>query len=253
LPAVAVNNVVLAGFQQPMVFNHTIDWKDREAIATLFRSLYSDLSFAELASLWEKSESFDWFPFSEIAAKFHFQTSEHFFAVARTLLQTPAGFRRWCAEKKVGPQDLSPLLSAKSDLKPLFLKILKLGLSKSQGMQALELGVELLLMGFSPTDLKLAEEDDGSLSADAWLEELKRKRYPETFSRDEKAEKQMKSLPWPGSSQARWVRQGDKSGIELKIFVSQPSDLKKYMQSLSKVQNLLEQLPASENTPEKQH
>lgn len=253
LPAVAVNNVVLAGFDQAMVFNHTIDWKDHEGIATLFRSLYSDLSFAELALLWEKSEAFDWFPFSAIAAKFHFQATEHFFHIAKALLQTPMGFQNWCADKKVGPQDLSTLLAAGTlDLKPLFLKILNLGLSKSQGVQALETAIELLLMGLSPTDLQL-EISDANSQAEAWLELLKQKRFPEAFARDLAAHDQMKNLPWPGSSQARWARYGDKSGIEIKIFVSNPSDLKKHMQSLSRVQDLMDQATPPGTKPESQH
>jgi hypothetical protein len=250
---VAVNNVVLAGFQQPMVFNHSLDWKDRDAIATLFRSLYSDLSFAELALLWEKSEAFDWFPFSEIAAKFHFQATEHFFNVAKALLLTPVGFQNWCADKKVGPQDLSPLLAAGAlDLKPLFLKILNLGLSKSQGVQALETAVELLLMGISETDLQLLASDE-NLAAEAWLELLKQKRFPEAFARDNAIQENMKNLPWPGSSQARWARYGDKSGIELKIFVSNPSYLKKHMKSLSRVQDLMDQATPPGTKPESQH
>lgn len=247
LPAVAVNNVVLAGFNQSMVFNHNIDWKDREAIATLFRSLYSDLSFAELALLWEKSSAFDWFPFQEIAAKFHLQANDHFFAVAKALLLTPVGFQNWCADKKVGPQDLSPLLIAVGkDLKPLFMKILSLNLSKSQGTQALELGIELLLMGKSFSDLQMEIEEenfssDKSVQAEKWIEFLRRTRFPQAFARDNEAQEAMRKLPWPGSSQVRWTRQGDKSGIELKLFVSNPSDLKKHMQSLSRVQDLMDQ------------
>jgi hypothetical protein len=263
LPAVAVNNVVLAGFEQSMVFNHSIDWKNREAIATLFRSLYSDLSFAELVLLWEKSSAFDWFPFSEIAGKFHFQANAHFFSVAKALLNTPVGFQNWCADKKLAPQDLSPLLAAGSrDLKPLFLKILALQLSKSLGVQALELGIELLLMGQSFADLQIDLEEekasvDTASQAESWLDFLRHKRFPQAFARDNEAQSMMKKLPWPGSSQVRWTRQGDKSGIELKLFVSNPSDLKKYMQSLSQVEKMLNQDLSGQDAaplkPENQH
>jgi hypothetical protein len=44
-------------------------------------------------------------------------------------------------------------------------------------------------------------------------------------------------------SQAKWARHGNRGGIELKLFVSQPADLKNYLQSLSKVQDLLEKDP----------
>jgi hypothetical protein len=253
LPAVAVNQVVLAGFSQDLVFNHQIDPADSEAIARLFRSLYFELSFIEMAKLIQKAAAFAWFPISLIAQKFGWQPNENFFVIAGRVLQTPSGFQAWASEKKLSPQDFAPLLaSADADLKYLFHDIVSLNLTRALGVKALELGIELILMGQSAPDLmseKLmadpAREAPRDVSvAEAWVQELKRLRYPETFKRDQATEAQMTSLPWPGTSQARWTRQGDRAGVELKLFVSQPSDLKKYLQSLSRVQDLLEKDPS---------
>jgi hypothetical protein len=246
LPAVALNSVVLAGFSQDLVFNHQMAVTEKEKIAGLFRSLYFELSFAEMARLIETAKSQSWFPVSEIAQKFGWQPSEQFFQVAQALRTMPVGFQKWAAEKKVSPQDLAPLLSASSiELKFLFHDLLQFNLSKSLGIKALELGIELLLMGSKPEDLTserlLSLLGKNQLPGEAWVDALKQLRYPETFKHDQAIEAKMTALPWPGMSHAKWTRQGDKAGIELKLFVSQPSDLKKYLQSLSRVQDLLEQ------------
>ncbi|MGZ5280011.1 MAG: hypothetical protein ACXWC9_08720 [Pseudobdellovibrionaceae bacterium] len=249
LPAVAVNQVVLAGFSQNLVFNHQVEMSDGEAIARLFRSLYFELSFVEMAQLTIAAGAYPWFPISAIAQKFSWQANDSFFKTAEKVLKTPQGFLDWAAEKKISPQDFAPLLSSDSlELKFLFHDIVSLHLSRSLGVKALELGIELMLIGQAPealTSEMLVPIHPRDLSVgEAWVQELKILRYPETFKRDLAAEAQMTSLPWPGTTQARWTRQGDRAGIELKLFVSQPSDLKKYLQSLNKVQDLLEKDPS---------
>ncbi len=246
LPAVAINNVVVAGFEQELVFNHQLDPANGDGISQLIRSLYFELTFAELARLLEKSRPHSWFPRAQVVAKFGWQPSDHFEAIAEAFLKTPVGFQSWCAEKKVGPLDLAPLVSAQGlNLKLLFKDILDLRMSKSIGVKVLELGVELLMMGQSPEDVhssRLLTMIPAQIPApDTFLEALKQLRYPETYKRDQQTAEKWTSLPWPGTSQAQWTRQGDRGGIELKLFVSQPSDLKKYLQSLSRVQELIEQ------------
>ncbi|MEZ0392493.1 MAG: hypothetical protein ACAH59_09770 [Pseudobdellovibrionaceae bacterium] len=246
LPAVAVNSFVLAGFSREFVFNHQLEENDVEGICTLFRSLYFDLSFAEMARLSQKAKFLSWFPLAALVQKFGWQANDQFFQIADRLVKTPVGFQKWCTEKKVSPQDLAPLLSADGlELKQLFHDILHFQLSKSLGVKALELGIELILQGQTVENLTcqklLSFVNNGQSPGEAWIAALKQLRYPETFKRDQAQEEKMTSLPWPGTSHAKWIRQGDKTGIELKLFVSQPSDLKKYLQSLNKVQDLLEQ------------
>lgn len=245
LPAVAVNYFVLAGFSQEFVFNHQIETTDSEKISGLFRSLYFELSFAEMARVIAKARSHSWFPLEAVISKFGWQPTPEFFRIAEALRQTPSGFQKWCAEKKVGPQDLAPLLSARTlELKYLFLDILNFQLPKASGAKALELGVELLLKGHSPESLQsslLVTVAPASISTgEAWVEALRQLHSPESFKSEQAEAQKWASLPWPGTSEAKWTRQGDRGGIELKLFVSQPSDLKKYLQSLSQVQALME-------------
>jgi hypothetical protein len=245
LPAVAVNQVVLAGFSQGLVFNHQIEFSESDAIARLFRSLYFELSFVEMARLMEKARSVPWLPMELIAQKFGWATSENFLKVAARVLKTPAGFQEWAAEKKFSPLDLTPLLtSEKLELKYLFHDLVSLNISRTLGVEALELGIELMNSGHSPADLSIehlvANPPADFTLAEAWVQALRGLRYPESLRREQETEAQMKELPWPGTTQARWTRQGDRAGIELKLFVSNPTDLKKYLQSLSVVQDLLE-------------
>ncbi len=238
LPAVAVNGLVLAGFQQSLVFDHSIADHDSEKIAELFRSLYFDLSFIEASRLVEKAKDHPNFPIESVLSHLGWNTSEHFFKVVTAVQKLNSDSQTWCAEKKLNPQDLSILLSlntevgfAQADL--LIQKIKSLRLSKSQGVQALETALELLLMGKSFEDLENTKSE--------WLEHLKTLRYPQSTTSDQIQQQKMTALPWPGTSHAKWTRQGDRTGVELKLFVSNPTDLKKYLLSLTKVQDLLEQ------------
>ncbi len=253
LPAVAVNGWVLAGFAQKLVFNHSISFESIEAagsVAKLFRSLHTELSFAEMARLIQKIQSqknsdIGWLRLETLLAQYHWICGDQLLETAKALLQTPVGFQNWCAQKKINPQDLAPLLSAENlELKFLFHDILQFNLSKSLGVKALELGIELLLMGQSPeaisSQVLLTFLSQDQVAGEAWVDFLKQLRFPETFKRDQILRNQMKSLPWPGTSQARWSRQGDRGGIELKLFVSQASDLKKALTNLQKVQDLME-------------
>ncbi len=252
LPAVSINKVLIAGFGQQLTLNYQIpNENSANIVADLFRSLYSDLSFAELAALQKLSAPFDWLPLDLIVQKFGFQYNDSFIKVCQVLQTTPENFRKWCAEKKVGPQDLMPLLSfteKMNSLNVLFLEILQLKLSKALGVKALELGIELLMMGtaaesLSSQNLITNHNNKDKNPGELWLEALSWLRYPETKARDEERRRQMDQLPWPGHSQARWVRQGDRAGIELKLFVAQPSDLKKYLNSLQTVQDMLDEIP----------
>ena len=258
LPAVAVNGWVLAGFSQNLVFNHQIksDSVDSDsaavavAVAKLFRSLHTELSFAEMARLIHKIEKQNEshrmsLSIEALLSQYHWICSEQLLGIAEALAKTPIGFQNWCAQKRINPQDLAPLLSTKNlDLKFLLHDILQFNLSKSLGVKALELGIELLLMGQKPeaisSQVLLTFVSQDQVAGESWVEILKQLRYPETFKRDQALRKQMGALPWPGASQARWSRQGDRGGIELKLFVSQASDLKKALSHLKKVQDLME-------------
>lgn len=253
LPAVAVNGVVLAGFGQDLVFDHSIPWAQQEEIAQLFRSLYFELTFTEISRMIEKAADVPELPLFLILQKFGYQSSGSLFATAKALRALPEGFQEWCADRKLSPQDLAPILSARSlDLKPLLAQILTLSCSRNIGAHCLEMGVELLLMGKTYEDLQVTAYSSEEIhdSPESWHQHLKRLRYPETSAKDAEQASRLKKLPWPGQSQVRWTRNGDKGGFEIKLFVSQPSDLKKHLTSLAKVHDILEQEQESYKKPQ---
>lgn len=225
LPAVALNKFILAGWGQSLVFNHTLDVTDKNEIASLVRSLYFELSFGEIAHLIKKTKKQKWFPIEEVIRKFNMIPSEQFMRVAALFVKLPVGFQQWCMQRKVSAQELLPLLHGNHvGLKPVLLKILNSQLTRTQGATALELCIDLLLLGRSLEELHLTENHLGE-AGHLWSAHLKNLRFPQAPKRD-----------WPGTSQARWNLAGKKMGLELKLFVADPaSDLVD-----SKTQDLLE-------------
>ena len=253
LPAVAVNGWILAGFEQDLVFNHEVPSDQSQSITDLFCSLYVELTFAEITRLWSKSKSLSWFPFESIAQHYRVQISPQFFDLAQRLLVLPLPFQLWCGLRKVHAGDLLPLLAldhlsgVESGLvyfETLLKGIVDKQASKSLGVQILELGVELILLGKSWTDLSGSQFS--VWDAETWCKHLKDLRNPKASQQDETTSLKILNLPWPGSSQVKWTRSGDQSGIEVKLFVSKPSDLKRYASSFKEV---MEKLEDSEDNP----
>jgi len=239
LPAVAVNGLVLAGFSQTVVFDHAVETSDKETIAGLFRSFYSELSAVELANLESKVAASDitWFPVDLIFNKFQVRWNDQTKNICRLIANLPPGLQKFSSERRWSIGDFSPLLAAKSiRLESFYHVFIERNLSRSISVQALELCVELLLIGKDQAELLPLPQED----SDHWLKRLRAIRYPQTTSADEMANTLMKGLPWPGTSTARWTRQGDKAGIELKLFVANPLDLKKYAHSLALVSEAME-------------
>lgn len=238
LPAVAINGHVIAGFHQEAVFDHTLDWTDQDSIASLFRSLYFELTSCELARLWKSTRELPQFPISEVFAKFQVRWNSNTEKLCEIISQLPRGFQDYCSEKKWSFGDFQPLAASQGlILSPFFLRIIEMNLTRNLSVLALELVVDLLLMGKAPMEILPLES---SQPGEVWIETLRQLRYPQASQKDDWASQQVDQLPWPGTAQARWTRQGDRAGIELKLFVANPTDLKKYLQSLSVVQEVME-------------
>jgi hypothetical protein len=148
----------------------------------------------------------------------------------------PSTFLHWCAEHSLSPRDLFPLLSLPSSqaVQEELKKISALALSRNLGAQILELAVECRL---------LSSSEGSPLNAtngDEWLQQLKSKRYPQTLLSDSEKQKKMLALPWPKDFQLRWQRQGDRSGLEVKFFVSHEKELPKFTKLLQQTIQSLE-------------
>lgn len=276
LPGVSVNGVLVAGFQQDWIFDHEISWNESEQIAALFRSLYFDLSFVEAANLLSAAEfwnldvkhSAQQFPIAEVLKKFGWQLNDNFRKTSERLRQTSIHFQNWCFEKKINVMDLAPLLSITNDqlldprLLTIFNALVDYGFSKTLGVQFLELGIELFLLNpdeptaiiqsiipknkniTMDTIIDPANKVDPVLRVDKVAEKLleafKKARYPMTYQQDEAHQQKWQKISWPSQAQVRFTRHGDKAGVEMRLFVSQASDLKKYLVSLERAYQILE-------------
>lgn len=240
LPAVAVNALVLAGFGQSLVFNHRIPIEDRTGLVNLVTSLYPNLSFLEAARFWRQARLISWLPIEEILARWNVRLDEEWIRGAQRALNLPKGFQQWLVDKKISAADLHVLSSAHGlRLEPLLHAILSSQATRSQGVLALQLGIELALRGLSIDELVLQADE----TAELWIDRLGELHDPHRAKKDADGAARLQNLPWPGQSQARWVRQGDKAGLELRLFVADPSELKKSVTSLQKIQDLLEENP----------
>lgn len=243
LPSVAIQGYVIAGFStEGFVFNHQVDPKSEEAFE-IWKSVHPELSFAECARLATLLTDSPWTA-EQLLGLWGFTCRDQQLLAASWLLEQTETFQNWAAQKKLSPADIAPLrIVAQEKLNPFLERVLSLDLSKSFALQLLELSTDLLFFEEDPEKI-LEQWPRSKNEIEVGLRKLKALRFPQTTQSDQALEGQMKQLPWPGTSQAKWVRQGDRAGIELKLFVSQPSDLKKYLVSLERVQNLMEQTPA---------
>ena len=102
----------------------------------------------------------------------------------------------------------------------------------------LELLVELHLLG---RKMEVLLQD--STQAAPWIQSLKCLRFPTTSASDQNGSDKLKSLPWPAHVETKWARQGDRSGIEIRIRAESQSELERKLQGLEHVSQLLKQEP----------
>jgi hypothetical protein len=144
-------------------------------------------------------------------------------------------FEIWTSEKKLKESDLvftkALKINAQQDL---FLKISHLVAALnpifSEGLQIFETLTDLILMGH---DEVLFLKTDNLIH---YKNHLKLLRYPNTVGFDQDLETKFKKYPWPFGSKIKFERRGDRAGVEVKFFVSSPTDLTKLIASLERVQ-----------------
>lgn len=238
LPAVALRGFIVAGFQHSeFAFDHSLENSEPEEIARAFSSLYSELSTPELARLWQVSATQSWFPRRLVLEKFHLHVNESTSEVLELVTKLPIGFQNFCSAKKWHIGDFQFLVSAQAlALSVFFHEVVTRNLTKSQSTQALEHVVDLLLLSHESEKLQPVSAE----STESWLSRLQKLRYPNSTEADDKAALSLKSLAWPIGTQARWTRQGDRTGLEIKFFVSQPSEMSKQLQAFQNIQENLE-------------
>lgn len=147
-------------------------------------------------------------------------------------------YKNWLSEKNIKESDLIFTRSLKKEIhQELFKKaadqITQLKPTYSEGLQLFEVLTDLVLMGH---DEVLFEN---SALLDVYKKHLLSLRYPVTQNRDEDLKKKYEQLPWPAGAKIKFERRGDRAGVELKLFISNPTDLTKAIAALERVQQEL--------------
>lgn len=237
----AFKNQVVAGFSILTAETEVLSWSASPASTPhfwleLFVSLYPNLTLPELARI--KAQPWQhFFEFNSLLEKYHYRTSANLLRLLDLLAQLPSELQDYLSEKKYAPKELSIIALVPFELAEKTLAFIKMqNFSKSQGAQALEWLLEIQMQAANDSLAGLSEYQ--AATADLSLEKIHRSRYPLTQIRDEQKEKDLRQKlerAWPQSLQAQFLRKGDRSGFELKLFVSNPVELKKYILNLEKV------------------
>ncbi|MCC6137357.1 MAG: hypothetical protein IT287_01905 [Bdellovibrionaceae bacterium] len=202
-----------------------------------FRSIYENIGFCELAfvltQIHEQKIEVDK---SALFAAYNFRFDNKLEKLLETWTDVPQTFKEWAKNHAVSPADVYPLcaLEAVAPLAPGLIKIADIHCSRSQGAQILELLTECTLLNIPQQDLLAHSE-----TPQEWLLGLQQLRFPQTQNRD--IERQEKLLAgWPKTFSTRWLRQGDRSGVEVRFFVSSKKELAEKITTLSRVHEGLE-------------
>lgn len=142
-------------------------------------------------------------------------------------------FNAWTSLKKVKKSDLVFMNTLPEPALELFMaiadKMAGYNPSFTEGLAFLEKAADLIMMGHTQ---HLWEESGTFL---AWEQNLYKLRYPVTSERDTLAKTRLEKLPWPNGAKLKFERRGDRAGVELRLFISTPTDLTKVISSLERV------------------
>lgn len=231
--AIALDGQLISGFHWSLEQNClNYEHLDSQAQLHLFKSLYHQLSFVEIARLTQLLKVTPILPVAELWQAYHYSFNQHHQELVEIITQLPSYFLKYTQEKQWDPQDFYILKSVKdlSLLENLFINLSQKNPSKSLGGQIFELATELLLLGRTWTEL-----EPQNLSNEEWHKKLNTLRYQQALSLDHEKSSILKTIP-SQLAQAKWVRRGDKAGVELKLFFSSSTELSKNILQLQKLE-----------------
>lgn len=232
LPAVAWGGICLAGFNGDTTAECLFIERDEKLLENVLAGLYPKLSFIELArlagALNELDVGFNWREFSALIG---YHWNDDWPALFSIVRQAPADLVRWWEQRDVSARDLAPLRAFTDELQltqwfHLASHVAKFQPSRSDGVQVLEWLVDLMLS---------ANATDSLFEARSFIElkeQVRAARFPMATHREKSQSDLAAKLPWPVGAKAAWVRQGDRGGIEIKLFSKSAGELEKQISSL---------------------
>jgi hypothetical protein len=233
LPAFAWRGYLLCGFERRS--GDAVELATSSLVDVLL-SVYPELGLAEMArfsALMERAMPELYLELREaMFSAYGWRWCDRLAQTMILLRSLPFKFQSWVDEKKVSARDLAPLLALpnRDEFQPFVTALVQLPVSKSEGVRALELGVELFLMGRPMNDI-LPSTDVPS----AYLHRLERWRRPLSGEHDELWKSDVAQWPWPAHVHGQWQRFGDQAGLEIKIRTTSPQDLSKKLERLQSI------------------
>lgn len=235
-PAFAWEKTIIAGFThtRQSVLNFTASTVQ---FLHLFHTCHPQLNLSELGriiSQWsehEKKLSFSWKDFLILYGLN--QDSNFLIKHLKIFISTPSAFQNWTHKKSIHLNELRILNSLENPKQIYFLLewIGKHDVSHALGLKAMELGIELLLMGCSPDEI--LSPDIRNTSPESVVQVMEQKRKPLTFSQDQIKKETLRTIPWPAHVTTEWRRKGDKTGLEIKIWCQNQKELKEKIEKVN--------------------
>ena len=232
-PAFAWEGEIIAGFNRtkaPVLNFQSEDVK----FLHLFHSCHPKLNISELSRIalkWDsiKKPSFLWKDFFSL---YNLQNPDLLIKTLTVFSSTPASFQKWADKRGLHPYELRLCHSLEDPTQAncIFQWIAGKDLSRSLGMKALELGIELLLM-----NIQVDKILESNLSSEEVLHIMEQKRKPLSSSSDQVKNKKLKQMIWPAHVNAQWQRKGDKTGLEIKIWCQNQKELEEKIQRVHKL------------------
>ena len=224
LPALSYKGILISGFdhshQHPV---YELPSGPDSTFSELLVEIYPTLTMPEIARILNHPLSQRVVDPAELIQTMGFHDSADFRKVLKLITQLPDGFQDWISLKKVGAQELYPLLNLTIEMATMVAnRLSELSETKSETVQRLEWTSDLILMNHDIKKLLMLS-----------FIELRETRFPNTTLRDE----HLKSLnlPWSSNLKPKMQRRGDQAGFDVQFFASTPFELEKLADNLKKV------------------
>lgn len=206
----------------------------------LILQFYPDLELSEIARLYDRLSQLpqESVSFEKLMMGYGLRFSARLEKCLKQILKLSSTAQSWIDEKKLKPSDLE-ILNCFEEVAPLeavFSKFTLIQPSKQQGVEILELYGELTLAG--EVHLPLAE----MRTADLWLLDLRRRRYPLRETSSGAAQKKLEALAWPQRTKAQLKKAGDQDLLEISFQASSAADFQKKLAQLAQMQKSIEEV-----------
>ncbi len=234
MPAVAWSDILVGGFNKAEIEECIFVSSDERALEDVLAGLYPKLTFIDISKLAIAVErvgvSIDWRTF---CAKIGLRWSDEWPILFQLVRQAPQKLVTWWEMREVSARELAPIKAINDGALlqrwfRLALHVVSFEPSKSEGVQILEWLVDLLLLDPDKGRDRCADQ---KILAERTLASLRDRVRSERFpvaSQSETLQSALAAkLPWPTGAKAAWVRHGDRTGMEIKLFSNSANELKK--------------------------